>query len=217
MEAADVFEEIANGQDMSLQEAARILPSSRSGVRAHFSTIFRWVLKGVKLPDGQNVKLEAARLGGKWVTTKAALMRFMAAQTPNPDQPSPLRHVRTPTQRQRHLERVERELDEKLWGYKHCKVCDAKVKPRQDAIEHRSGIFCTACLLKQPDATFAQRLKACRMNAGLRRKDLAKTSGVSHSKISIYERGDLKDPRPEDLEKLVAALGPELVREVTAS
>jgi hypothetical protein len=58
------------------------------------------------------VKLEAARLGGKWVTTKAALMRFMAAQTPDLEEPSPAPKIRTHVQRMRDQEQVERQLDE---------------------------------------------------------------------------------------------------------
>ena len=46
---------------------------------------------GVKGPGGQRVKLEAARLAGKWITTPAAIGRFVEAQTPRPDDVPPPR------------------------------------------------------------------------------------------------------------------------------
>ncbi|OAI40492.1 hypothetical protein AYO40_00735 [Planctomycetaceae bacterium SCGC AG-212-D15] len=209
MEAPDVIAEIADGQGMSLKDIAKLLPSSRAGKPAHFSSILRWVVNGVKVPGVGRVKLEAARLGGKWVTTKAALMRFMAAQTPNLEELKQLPKIRTPAQRQRAAEEAGRRLDE-WFGLKRCKVCDDAV-PKAKAIPHRRSFFCETCLLKQPDATFAQRLKASRSLKGLNQQDLSHQSGVSVSKISSYEQGQIKEPRAEDLEKLVAALGLELV------
>jgi hypothetical protein len=44
--------------------------------------LWRWITEGVRLPDGSRVRLEAARLGGRWLTSEPALRRFLAAQTP---------------------------------------------------------------------------------------------------------------------------------------
>jgi hypothetical protein len=48
-------------------------------------------------------------------------MRFMAAQTPDLEEPSELPKIRTPRQRQRQVEQAERQLDE-WFGLKHCKA-----------------------------------------------------------------------------------------------
>ena len=47
------------------------LPTSPNGRRTHHSTCLRWVLRGIR-----GVKLEAVRLGGRWVTSIEALGRF---------------------------------------------------------------------------------------------------------------------------------------------
>jgi hypothetical protein len=50
------------------------------------------MIKGVRLPDGTVVKLEAIRIGGKLMTSKAAVLRFFAAQqqvTANPTSTDP--------------------------------------------------------------------------------------------------------------------------------
>jgi hypothetical protein len=38
------------------------------------STTFRWVTNGAKGPGGRVVKLEAVRVGGRWITSRAALV-----------------------------------------------------------------------------------------------------------------------------------------------
>jgi len=78
--------------------------------RRHFSSVFRWIFKGVPGPDGQRVRLEAIRLGGRWGTSPAALQRFAEATTPKlngDDQPAP----RSPTARQRASERAAAVLE----------------------------------------------------------------------------------------------------------
>ena len=99
--------DLANESLMSLTQAATILPAGRQGRKVHFSTILRWVLRGVKTPAGP-VQLEAIRLGGRWLTSREALQRFAERQTPDVSRPEP--RFRTSTARQRHLERVEKEL-----------------------------------------------------------------------------------------------------------
>jgi hypothetical protein len=62
--------------------------------KMNFSTVWRWALKGVHAVDGRLVKLEAARVGGRWLTSKEALARFSAALTPTDTDAAP---IRTPT------------------------------------------------------------------------------------------------------------------------
>jgi Protein of unknown function (DUF1580) len=82
---------------LSLHDAAQLLPSSRVGKRVNFSTIWRWALRGVRATDGRRVKLEAARVGGRWLTSREALERFASALTPTND----AEPIRTPTARKK--------------------------------------------------------------------------------------------------------------------
>ena len=56
---------------VTLVEAARLVPPGRGGRPTHLSTLLRWINPGVR-----GVRLEAARLGGRWVTSREALQRF---------------------------------------------------------------------------------------------------------------------------------------------
>lgn len=49
---------------------------TQAGRRVHLSTALRWVTRGVR-----GVRLEAVRLGGRWVTSLEALDRFAARLT----------------------------------------------------------------------------------------------------------------------------------------
>ena len=96
-----------------LNEVAKLVPPSRGGKRTHLSTILRWILQGVKGPCGEVVRLEALRLGGKWVTSKEALQRFCERLTPIVNHPDAktVEAPRAPAARRRASERAARELD----------------------------------------------------------------------------------------------------------
>jgi hypothetical protein len=67
---------------ISLAAAALLIPPGRRGKRTHLSTLLRWVTRGSAGPDGMIVRLEALRLGGRWMTSSEALQRFAEALTP---------------------------------------------------------------------------------------------------------------------------------------
>jgi hypothetical protein len=67
-------------------------------------------LVGAKSPSGQLVKLEALRIGNRWVTSAPALQRFAERLTPATGD-APIPAPRSPTARQRASERASRELD----------------------------------------------------------------------------------------------------------
>ena len=67
---------------ISLSQAADLLPPGRGGARPTLSCILRWILKGARSPSGELVRLEALRIGGRWVTSREALQRFAEALTP---------------------------------------------------------------------------------------------------------------------------------------
>jgi hypothetical protein len=80
-----VIDEIAAGQGITFGQGARRVPASRGQGTAP-STLFRWARDGVLTPDGRRVRLEAARCGSRWLTTEAALRRFLEEQQPLPAQ-----------------------------------------------------------------------------------------------------------------------------------
>jgi hypothetical protein len=106
-------------QVLSLHDACGVIPPGRGAKKTVFSTIFRWVLKGThartidtegKAHKGQLVKLEAIRVGGRWVTSREALQRFFEALTEvagGSERPVP----RTATRIRRASERASRELE----------------------------------------------------------------------------------------------------------
>lgn len=59
-----------------VQDLPARLPPSRSGRRLHRAAVWRWVTDGLKGPDGGRVRLEALRMGRRWVTSKQAVARF---------------------------------------------------------------------------------------------------------------------------------------------
>jgi hypothetical protein len=92
---------------LSLAEAAKRIPPFRPGRAVSVSCITRWILQGVRTPQGR-LRLEAVRIGGRWVTSLEALERFIAGQTPN--LADRLQLPRTPAARRRAIERAEARL-----------------------------------------------------------------------------------------------------------
>src|SRR5262245_7762058 len=85
---------------LKLNDVGKYLPHGRNNAPVSLGTVLRWVLQGVRGPGGERVRLEAVRVGGKWVTSVEALARFAEAQTPRLEDETPPR-PRTPTQRRR--------------------------------------------------------------------------------------------------------------------
>lgn len=93
-----------------LTQAAKLIPPGRSGRKTHLSTLLRWVEAGAAGPGGSRVRLEALRLGGRWVTSREAIQRFAEALTPALTAPSPS-PSRTLKQRETDNVRAARELE----------------------------------------------------------------------------------------------------------
>jgi hypothetical protein len=105
---------LENETTVSLSQVARRLPPGRRGRPVTISCILRWILDGVRLPSGEVVRLEAVRLGGRWLTTLEAVARFADRQTPKlTDAAAPVPSgaaLRAPARRQRESERAADEL-----------------------------------------------------------------------------------------------------------
>ncbi|WP_169973105.1 DUF1580 domain-containing protein [Tautonia rosea] len=92
-----------------------LIPSSRAGKRVHVSTIWRWVLAGVR-----GVQLETVTIGGSRYTSREAVQRFVERLSEARERglggsqgdPTPTaRNRRTEAQRLRDSERAARELE----------------------------------------------------------------------------------------------------------
>jgi hypothetical protein len=103
-----LLSEIETGQGEYLTQAARRLPPSRLGRPVTLSCVFRCIVGGVRGPGGERIRLEGARLAGKWITTPGALRRFIEAQTPRTE-PNAF-HPRTAARAQRAAERAGERL-----------------------------------------------------------------------------------------------------------
>jgi hypothetical protein len=100
---AEIFDP-REGRHYFLAEAGRRLGELLGGKPLPPPALGRWIHKGVS-----GKRLEAHRLGGRWVVSEAALGRFVAAITRASFAASaPAPHGGTD---QRHIERVGQELD----------------------------------------------------------------------------------------------------------
>ena len=79
----------------------------------------------------------------------------------------------------------------------------------QPALGDRPAPRCVACRAADPAASFAERLRALRLAAGLTQAGLAARAGVSATAVSGYECGPRR-PRPRLLAALARVLGPGL-------
>jgi hypothetical protein len=68
---------LAQESRLALSEAARHL-STLTGTKVSVSRIYRWITRGVGHPLARVVRLQAAKVGGRWVTSKEAIDRFLA-------------------------------------------------------------------------------------------------------------------------------------------
>lgn len=107
-----VLHEIQSGGGLSLAAAGRLFPGHRGGPAVDPSTVFRWVTKGTTA-GGRKVKLEAVRAGARWLTSRDAIARFVAALT---DAAAPVAKttapvIRTPATRRRTAEKAAAALE----------------------------------------------------------------------------------------------------------
>lgn len=79
-----VAERLVSEGLLGLAAAAPLAGTFRAGRRCHPSTLARWCLDGVRTADGRTVWLEHVRLGTRLMTSRAAVVRFLAAQAVAP-------------------------------------------------------------------------------------------------------------------------------------
>lgn len=107
-----VLIEIQNGEGQSLSATGRQYPAHHGPGRVDPSTVYRWVTKGIRAADGRVVKLEAARVGARWLTSRSAAVRFLTALTTAaaPTSPTTVPVPITPAARRRASEDAATEL-----------------------------------------------------------------------------------------------------------
>lgn len=67
--------EILSGGGLTLPAAAKLLPPHRDdGESASNVTLWRWVTVGARAAGGRTVKLEAVRLGSRWLTSAGIII-----------------------------------------------------------------------------------------------------------------------------------------------
>lgn len=105
-----VNSEVQAGQGISLSMAGRKLPGFRGNKHVDGSTVWRWARIGSRDADGNRVKLEICRVGGRWLFSEQALARFVARLSG--PQPNEQPHApRTPTARRRASDAAVAELE----------------------------------------------------------------------------------------------------------
>ena len=67
-------ESLLDEELISVQDLPARLPPAKSGRRLHRAAVWRWVSNGLRLADGSRVRLEALRMGRRWVTSRALLL-----------------------------------------------------------------------------------------------------------------------------------------------
>lgn len=101
---------------LPIGQVPSLIPSSRAGKKTHISTVWRWVLNGVR-----GIQLESVSIGGSRYTSREAVQRFVErlseSRETGPGQvvggpPPTARARRTEAQRLRDSERAARELEQ---------------------------------------------------------------------------------------------------------
>jgi hypothetical protein len=109
---ANVPLHILDEDRLTLDEARPVLGTPQKPL--DLATVFKAGTFGTLLPDGSRQHLEMLKVGGRWITSKQAIRRYVSATTTawlKRDDPAP--PVRTPSKgRQVHRARIDRELDE---------------------------------------------------------------------------------------------------------
>jgi excisionase family DNA binding protein len=183
---------------LTLETAAERLQVSKA-------TLHRWITYGTK-----GVRLEAAKVGGRWRTSEEAIQRFSDCLTPRRAPTTPQQTpVSTSKQRQRHLELVNQQLDEML-GIRRCETCKMEIKAPGRVISKHERVWCANCLVQRGSATMGLRIRTFRWAASMTQEELSHRTGISNDNIRAYERHH-KEPPEIHVAKLIEVLGPDLV------
>lgn len=187
--------DVASEKLLTIEQAAEKLLVTKQ-------IVMRWIRSGT----GKGVKLEAIKFGTHWRTSEEALQRFGNRSTQN-NEPAP--PTFSPSFRQRQNEAAKAAL-ELAFGFRKCETCKKGIKTQGRRIPPDEKLWCPQCLIKVPSSTMAQRIRTFRWDADLTQGNLCATTGFSLQLLRDFELGK-KVPKQDQLEKLVNALGADLV------
>ena len=117
---------------VSLSQAASMFPPYRRGRPVSPSCLWRWVRHGVRLHNGQVVRLEAVKVAGRHLTTVEAVRRFIGAQ--QIDEPAPSIRVAQPVTKERTTARRQQESERAFERLKMLQSKRARTGPRQEEL-----------------------------------------------------------------------------------
>jgi len=94
-----VLAEIRAHGGLKLSQVGKLFPAARGNGTVNPATVWRWARIGATTPSGQRVRLEVVKVGMSYLTSHAALDRFvgvltdasMPASTPATTKPAPTR------------------------------------------------------------------------------------------------------------------------------
>lgn len=98
----DLAAEIIAGDAITVLDIARQFNVSPS-------TVFRWMMRGLPDNRGERVRLQAIRRGKIWLTSRAALQRFLTSLPQSATAPA-APPIRTPARRQLDCDRAKKAL-----------------------------------------------------------------------------------------------------------
>jgi transcriptional regulator with XRE-family HTH domain len=88
-----------------------------------------------------------------------------------------------------------------------CKECGGVIARGRAANKTAQNTFCLACLAKHPKATFAERLRAHRVAAGLTRVELARRTGLMRGRVHAFETSRTGEALLRQVCRLIRVLG----------
>jgi hypothetical protein len=109
----------------------------------------------------------------------------------------------------RHLERVNERLDE-LLGIRKCEACRTEIKAPKGTLPKNERLWCPKCLALRKSASICKRIHTFRWASMLSPQSLSELTRIGIDKMQFYEYDEAKPPQ-DDLARLIAVLGEELV------
>jgi hypothetical protein len=101
--APSIIREITAGDALDFCAVGRLLDT-------HTSTVHRWAFRGLPAGPGRRVRLEAVRRGSKWLTSRAAVERFLGKLPRSVSDDDAVPTPRSPAKRQSADEAAAAEL-----------------------------------------------------------------------------------------------------------
>jgi len=110
LEVPQVLAEIRTHGGRKLSAVGKLFPAARGNGTVNPATVWRWARIGATTPSGERVRLEVVKVGMSWLTSDAAVNRFVAALTGDMTPPVPPKPTTTPAQRRARSEAAGRKL-----------------------------------------------------------------------------------------------------------